>query len=276
MSTSSASRIPTLGPRGEGWLLLQLALIVAIVLSAMSFTVPVADAIRALAMWAGLIVLVVGLGSFGLGVVTLGSSLSPLPAPLDSADLIERGIYRFIRHPIYTGLIVAATGGSIYAISPLALLFTVALAVVLDLKSRREEIWLRQKYAGYADYAQSNQEVRARALLRVGVVGLDRQRADRRPLARARGGGPPLHVGVGHLNAAVEERVEGVAVDPLLLRRGSTPIRRSWSRWSISVRRAAAYASSRMAAVARVAAPWSSVGRMPSRSVDEERQRAAP
>ena len=154
MSASKASRIPALGPRGEGWFLLQLALIVAVVVSAMTLTLPVDDGTGRAAMLVGFIVLVGGLGVFGLGIATLGSSLSPLPKPLESAQLIERGIYRFIRHPIYTGLVLAAAGGSIYAVSPLAGLFTVALAVVLDLKARREEIWLAQRYPGYADYAR--------------------------------------------------------------------------------------------------------------------------
>lgn len=147
------SRVPSLGPRGEGWLLLQLLLLLAIAASAMAFPEQVDGSMEQIARVVGLVGLAGGVIAFGLGIVTLGSSLSPLPKPLASAELIERGVYRFIRHPIYTGLIVAALGGSIYAVSPLALLFTAALAVVLDLKARREEIWLRQQYAGYADYA---------------------------------------------------------------------------------------------------------------------------
>ncbi|MDL2335696.1 MAG: isoprenylcysteine carboxylmethyltransferase family protein [Chloroflexota bacterium] len=147
------SRLPSLGPRGEGWLALQLLLLLAIVVAAMAFPVQVDGSMEQIAQVVGLVGLVAGVIVFGLGIVTLGGSLSPLPKPLASAELVERGIYRFIRHPIYTGLILAALGGSIHAVSPLALLFTVALAVVLDLKARREEIWLRQQYAGYTAYA---------------------------------------------------------------------------------------------------------------------------
>lgn len=147
------SRLPSLGPRGEGWLLLQLLLLLAIVAAAMAFPWQVDGSIEQIARVVGLIGLVGGLIVFALGIVTLGGSLSPLPKPLASAELVERGVYRFIRHPIYTGLILAALGGSIYAVSPLALFFTLALVVVLDLKARREEIWLRQQYAGYAGYS---------------------------------------------------------------------------------------------------------------------------
>jgi protein-S-isoprenylcysteine O-methyltransferase Ste14 len=105
-------------------------------------------------MAVGFVVLVGGLVIFGLGIAALGSSLSPLPAPMSTGVLVDRGLYRFVRHPIYTGLVLAAGGGSIYAVSPLALGLTALLAVVLDLKSRREEVWLRERYAGYAVYAE--------------------------------------------------------------------------------------------------------------------------
>jgi protein-S-isoprenylcysteine O-methyltransferase Ste14 len=147
------SRIPALGPRGEGWLFLQLLLLLAIVAAAMLFPLSVESSFEQTARVVGLVILVGGLVVFGLGIVTLGSSLSPLPAPAPSAELVERGIYRFIRHPIYSGLILAALGGSLYAVSGLALGLTLVLGVVLDLKSRREEIWLRERFRGYAAYA---------------------------------------------------------------------------------------------------------------------------
>jgi protein-S-isoprenylcysteine O-methyltransferase Ste14 len=147
------SRLPSLGPRGEGWLVLQLVLLLAIVAAAMAFPLPVDSSVEQIARLVGLVILVVGLIVFGLGIVTLGSALSPLPAPMPSAELVERGIYRFIRHPIYTGLILAALGGSIYTVSLLAVGLTALLAVVLDLKSRREEIWLRERFPEYKAYA---------------------------------------------------------------------------------------------------------------------------
>lgn len=147
------SRLPSLGPRGEGWVALQLLLLLGIVAAAMALPLPVDQTVEQLGRVVGLSLLIGGLVVFALGVVTLGSSLSPLPAPLPSAQLVDRGIYRFIRHPIYAGLVLAALGGSIYAASLVALALSVILAVVLDLKARREEEWLRERFAGYAVYA---------------------------------------------------------------------------------------------------------------------------
>jgi protein-S-isoprenylcysteine O-methyltransferase Ste14 len=147
------SRIPALGPRGEGWVALQIVLLIAIVISAIGAGVPVDGSLRLIAMASGFVLLIGGLAVFGLGIAALGSSLSPLPAPISTGVLVRRGIYRFMRHPIYTGLVLAAVGGAIYAVSPLALGLALVLAVILDLKSRREEEWLRERYPAYGSYA---------------------------------------------------------------------------------------------------------------------------
>ena len=61
-------------------------------------------------------------------------------------------MYALVRHPIYGGLIAAAVGWASISASLLALLLAVLLAVFLDLKSRREEAWLMDHYAGYPAY----------------------------------------------------------------------------------------------------------------------------
>jgi protein-S-isoprenylcysteine O-methyltransferase Ste14 len=95
---------------------------------------------------------VIGLVIAGLGIVHLGESLSPMPRPRHEAALVERGVYGHVRHPIYSGVILLAVGWSIATMSPLALLLSALLALVLDLKSRREEAWLRERFADYSDY----------------------------------------------------------------------------------------------------------------------------
>jgi protein-S-isoprenylcysteine O-methyltransferase Ste14 len=56
-----------------------------------------------------------------------------------------------VRHPIYGGVIVLALGWSLRR-SPLVLVPTALLAIVFELKSRREEVWLDERYPEYADY----------------------------------------------------------------------------------------------------------------------------
>ena len=102
----------------------------------------------------GIALVVTGAVVVGLAATGLGSSLTALPAPLRDASLRTGGIYGLVRHPIYSGLILIATGWSV-ATSPWALLATAVLAVELDLKRRVEEKFLSATYPGYAAYRES-------------------------------------------------------------------------------------------------------------------------
>ena len=55
------------------------------------------------------------------GIRDLGRSLSPMPRPLETAVLIQDGVYRKLRHPIYAALILIAIGWSLLMASLLAL-----------------------------------------------------------------------------------------------------------------------------------------------------------
>lgn len=88
------------------------------------------------------------------GLLHLGRNLTPLPHPKDDATLVEAGVYGLVRHPIYSGLILGAFGWALIHSSPPALLYASILLVFFDLKSRREERWLRAKFPRYAAYQQ--------------------------------------------------------------------------------------------------------------------------
>jgi protein-S-isoprenylcysteine O-methyltransferase Ste14 len=113
-----------------------------------------AGAPRFAASVAGGALIVAGIAIGYLGIRDLDRSLSPLPRPRDTAVLIQDGIYRRIRHPIYAGVILLAIGWGLLMASFAALALALALAVLLDLKARREEVWLRERYPGYAAYAE--------------------------------------------------------------------------------------------------------------------------
>jgi protein-S-isoprenylcysteine O-methyltransferase Ste14 len=51
-------------------------------------------------------------------------------------------------------VILVAMGWSLLTASLAALVLTAVLAVLLDLKARREEAWLRERYRVYAAYAE--------------------------------------------------------------------------------------------------------------------------
>lgn len=86
------------------------------------------------------------------GIDDLGSNLTALPAPRPEARLVETGIYSRVRHPIYAGVIGVAVGWALFVVSLPALVVALLLAAWLDLKSRREEVWLVAHHAGYDAY----------------------------------------------------------------------------------------------------------------------------
>jgi len=135
--------------RGGLWLLPQGALLVGIVIALMSGGFDAAPVVVVLG-WA-----VAGLGAgFGLaGMLYLGGNLSPFPAPLPGAELVDRGPYRMVRHPIYTGLILGGLGLATADGNWPAALMTAALTGVLAAKAGHEEGRMRRQLDGYSAYA---------------------------------------------------------------------------------------------------------------------------
>jgi protein-S-isoprenylcysteine O-methyltransferase Ste14 len=152
-ATGGNSRLPSLGPRGEGWFALQLLFIAAIAAAGVFAGSPWGDSIRMLTAVAGGALIVAGLALGFAAIRDLDRSLSPLPRPRETAVLVRHGVYSRLRHPIYAAAILVAVGWSLLTGSWLALALSAGLALVLDLKSRREEIWLRERYPDYAAYA---------------------------------------------------------------------------------------------------------------------------
>jgi len=136
--------------RGIGWVVGQLAL--GALVAVAGVTGPSwSTSIGGVALLAGAVLAGVGVVLFLAGIRALGGSLTPFPAPKDDASLKEGGVYRLVRHPIYGGILLVAVGWSLLT-SPVALLPSAMLALLLDRKSRREEAWLLDRYAGYQDY----------------------------------------------------------------------------------------------------------------------------
>ena len=86
------------------------------------------------------------------GIFGLGANLTPLPYPKDQATLVETGPYRLVRHPIYSGAILMAFGWALWVHGWLTIGYAIILFVFFDVKSRREEQWLKAKFPGYVAY----------------------------------------------------------------------------------------------------------------------------
>jgi protein-S-isoprenylcysteine O-methyltransferase Ste14 len=149
------SRLPALGPRGEGWVAIQVVIFAAIAWSGWFMAGAWTGAVATLGLIGGSVLIVAGgaLATVALIALDGGDALTAVPHPRDGARLVAIGPYRHVRHQIYGGLVLAGIGWSLARGSTLAFVGAVALLVFFDLKRRREEAWLAERFAGYAEYA---------------------------------------------------------------------------------------------------------------------------
>jgi len=146
-----ATRLPALGPRGEGWVAVQLVFFGLLALAGAAGPAwgdPWLEAGRI----AGGALVVAGLAIAALGLASLRENLTAFPRPVRGGRLVDGGVYGLVRHPIYSGVVAAGIGWGLVAASPAALALAFALGVFFDVKARREEAWLMAAYPGYAEY----------------------------------------------------------------------------------------------------------------------------
>jgi protein-S-isoprenylcysteine O-methyltransferase Ste14 len=144
-------RLPDLGGRGEGWVLVQLVLFAAIALAG-TLGPAWSGLPRVGSVVLGGLLAVAGVSLAARGVLDLNDNLTPFPRPIPGGHLIDTGAYGLVRHPIYGGLITGAFGWGLATASPAVIAGAVIALGFFDLKSRREEIWLAERYDDYAAY----------------------------------------------------------------------------------------------------------------------------
>ncbi|MFM1964467.1 MAG: hypothetical protein RL134_192 [Actinomycetota bacterium] len=107
----------------------------------------------------GVILMIGGLSIVLIGLVSLGAALTPTPVPQESAALRTGGIYAVVRHPVYSGILVAALGFTLAVGSIWQVLLWVALAAFFYAKAFWEDRLLAEKHGvawfDYADHVSS-------------------------------------------------------------------------------------------------------------------------
>jgi protein-S-isoprenylcysteine O-methyltransferase Ste14 len=142
------------GAHGEWFVVTQVALIVLVFFGPRnipawtSWTKP----FTWLSSIGGGIILLAGILLLAVAIFRLGSNLTAAPYPKDEGTLIETGPYRLVRHPMYCGGILIGFGWSLLVHGWLTLAYAILMLVFFDVKSRREEQWLKAKFSGYGEY----------------------------------------------------------------------------------------------------------------------------
>ncbi len=101
----------------------------------------------------GFVLFFAGLATAIIGRLQLGNNWANLEdyASLQKSKLVNTGIYRFIRHPIYAGDILMLVGLELALNSWLVLLMIVPMLVVIRQTTAEEEL-LAQSFPNYVDY----------------------------------------------------------------------------------------------------------------------------
>jgi protein-S-isoprenylcysteine O-methyltransferase Ste14 len=107
---------------------------------------------KGLLLWFGYGFFILGAVIALIAAINLGKNLTPLPKPKDDAELVQTGLYRLVRHPIYFGVIVLSLGWGLIQQTTLVWLYVVIIIIFFDIKSRKEERWLVERFSTYADY----------------------------------------------------------------------------------------------------------------------------
>lgn len=153
------TRVPALGPRGEGWVIVQFILLGVVGVAGFASNGAWSREARSVTTVVGVLLALGGLALAVRGVTDLGGALTPFPRPRAGAGLVRHGAYGLVRHPIYTGIIVGALGWGLFTASLPALAGAATLLVLFDLKSRREEAWLAEQFPEYADYRRRTRKL---------------------------------------------------------------------------------------------------------------------
>jgi protein-S-isoprenylcysteine O-methyltransferase Ste14 len=82
------------------------------------------------------------------------SKFNVSPEVHQDAHLVEKGVYGYIRHPMYTAVLVFSIALLINDFGWIRLGMFIALLVVLVVKLRYEEQMLRDEFPGYEEYMQ--------------------------------------------------------------------------------------------------------------------------
>ena len=119
------------------------------------FAVPFSFKVPEVIRYMALIIAVVGTAECLLAILQLNKNLTPFPTPVKGGNLIQTGIYKFVRHPIYGGLISFFTGYAVYTQNLGRIMVAMVLWILFYFKSKYEESLLRKRFPQYESYSKT-------------------------------------------------------------------------------------------------------------------------
>lgn len=96
-----------------------------------------------------------GIGLMAFAAAALRRGLTAAPLPNAHARLRTSGLYRYVRHPIYTGLLLFTASQVVSSRSVPASAAGIGLLLLINVKARWEEQRLEDRFEEYSDYARA-------------------------------------------------------------------------------------------------------------------------
>lgn len=142
----------TVRERGLGWVIAQAFLFVFFFIAVFAGDA-ISDVPGLVFVWIiGVVVALAGSVLTVWAVVLHGSRLSPFPFPVDGAVVIDSGPYRYVRHPMYSGIVLFTLGVGLAYGKPIVLLSSLTFLVFFVAKSGHEEDMMIEHMDGYREY----------------------------------------------------------------------------------------------------------------------------
>ena len=148
----SASPNKSVFKRGAWYVVVQGILIGLILFGPQGFFLIKSESIAIILQSCGIAIGLLACVIMLIAAINLGKNLTPLPHPKDNSELIQTGLYQYVRHPIYFGVLLAALAWLLIFPRIYVLVYSICLFLLFDIKARREEVWLAERFPIYKDY----------------------------------------------------------------------------------------------------------------------------
>lgn len=140
--------VPGFFERGGAWVIAQSVLMLAVLVAGPVWSGDPGP-------WSGTVagVLLLLGGAVGTwGALLLRGNRTIFPRPNAGSSLVQTGVYRWIRHPLYFSVITLSLAWAVFWASWTTATLAGGLSLLLLFKAAREERWLVEHFPDYADY----------------------------------------------------------------------------------------------------------------------------
>jgi protein-S-isoprenylcysteine O-methyltransferase Ste14 len=104
----------------------------------------------------GFTVLIIGTAFRMIAIISLRNNFSMVIESKDTGHLVVTGIYKYIRHPMYLGVLLISISGSIMFSCLICWVLVIMTIIAILIRIKKEELFLSEHFNEYHDYAKNS------------------------------------------------------------------------------------------------------------------------